>query len=231
MSMEVEEKQSQEEIRVENDQQLAEIRETAESHVEDAPTVAEKLAELLNEMGAQREQMVKIIEYCSEERTAEEIDAALAPLREYRRSIYSPITMRSLLLKAGALEYHDNDEQPEEQADEEGNLVLPQTARATWIATAEALEYCESLDPFADLARTLDEIANREAYMAVLNFCATAPRSVSDISTLLAEASPEAAVPLDAGGVVGKLEEVGALEWRSAWTVTPLGNDYLGLNS
>ena len=229
--MEIEEKQSQEEIRVEDDQRLAEKRETAESHVEDAPTVAEKLAELLNEMGAQREQMVKIVECCSEERTAEEIDAALAPLREYRRSVYSPITMRSLLLKAGALEYHDNDEQPEEQTDAEGNLVLPQTTQATWIATTEALECCKSLDPFADLACALDGIANRKTYMDVLDFCAAAPRSVSDVSARLTEACPEDATPLDAGGVVGKLEEIGALEWRGAWTITPLGNDYLGLNS
>lgn len=203
----------------------------SEQAMGDTSPVADKLAELLNEMGAQREQMVKIIEYCSEERTAEEIDAALAPLREYRRSIYSPITMRSLLLKAGVLEYHDNDEQPEEQIDEEGNLVLPQTARATWIATAEALAYCELLDSFADLTCALDGISNRETYMAVLDFCAAAPRSVNDVSALLAEAYPKDATPLDAGGVVGKLEKIGALEWRGAWTVTPLGNDYLSLNS
>lgn len=228
--MSTQEIQGQQGLKTDGTQTMPE-QTTPEQTAEDTRPVAEKLAELLNEMGAQREQMVKIIEYCSEERTAEEIDAALAPLREYRRSIYSPITMRSLLLKAGVLEYHDNDEQPEEQIDEEGNLVLPQTARATWIATAEALAYCESLDPFADLACALDGIANRETYMAVLNFCAAAPRSVSDVSALLAEACPEDATSLDAGGVVGKLEEIGALEWRGAWTVTPFGNDYLSLNS
>ena len=229
--MEIDEKKGLEKLETSNDRHLGEKRETAESHADDIPTVAEKLEELVGEMGAQRDQMIKIVECCGDERTSDEIDAVIAPLREYRHSVYSPITMRSLLLKIGALEYRDNDEAPEEQTDEHGNLVLPALAQATWIASPEALEYCESLDPFADLARTLDEIANREAYMAVLNFCATAPRSVSDISTLLAEASPEAAVPLDAGGVVGKLEEVGALEWRSAWTTTPIGCNYLGINS
>lgn len=229
--MENNEKKSLEKIETSDDRHPAKKQDADESHAADVSTVAEKLEELLGKMGAQQNQMIKIIEYCSKERTSDEIDAAIAPLREYRHSVYSPITMRSLLLKIGALEYRDNDEAPEEQVDEHGNLVLPALAQATWIASPEALEYCESLDPFADLVHALDGIANREAYMAALNFCATAPRSVSDISTLLAEASPETATLLDAGGVVGKLEEIGALEWKDAWTTTPFGRDYLGINS
>ena len=60
--MEIEEKQSQEEIRVEDDQRLAEKRETAESHVEDAPTVAEKLAELVREIAEPKELIIAMHE-------------------------------------------------------------------------------------------------------------------------------------------------------------------------
>lgn len=197
----------------------------------DAQTVAEKLAELLEEMGAQREQMLKILEFCAEERTAEEVDEALAPLRAWRQSVYSPVTMRSLLLKAGALEYRDNDEAPEEQADEMGNLVLPPQAQATWLATPEALAYCETLDPFADLVHALDAIASRNVYLAVLKLCAEEPRSVGGIAEFVHQTAPEEADSLDAGGMVGRLEEAGALEWRGAWVTSNLGNDYLKLNA
>ena len=181
-------------------------------------------------MGAQRDQMLKIIEFCSEERTAEEIDAVLAPLREFRRSVFSPINMRSMLLKAGALEYRDNDEAPEEELDGDGSLVLPEPARATWISTVEALEYLEGLDPFADLAHALDAIADRQTCLAVLDHCAQQPRSLGDISGFISQNTPDGTDAPDAGGLVGRLEEAGALIWEGAWVTSPMGRDYLGLN-
>lgn len=191
---------------------------------------AERIAALMADMGAMRPQLLAILDFCREERTSAEIDAMLAPLRELRQSVYTPINLRTLLEQAGALTYISNDEAPEEVTDEDGNLVVPEASVATWISTDEGIAYCEAQDPFADLVHAIDDDeAPIEVFIHVLTFCAEEPRSISQIEHSVADTGLLEGDKRQPGYFVGKLEDIGALEWRKAWTITDLGRQYLDL--
>lgn len=190
-----------------------------------------RILELLNDMGAQKSQMLAIIDFCREERTSAEIDEMLVPYQEYRKSVYTPINMRSLLENAGALSYQSHDEAPEEMTDEDGNLIVPEDCgEGTWLATDTALQIYEEQDPFADLVHTIDDDgAYLDVYLHILNFVAEKDRSISEIEHSVAESGLIDGDKRQAGYFVGKLEDIGGLEWRGIWTLGDLGRQYLSL--
>ena len=192
-----------------------------------------QITELLADMGAQKDQLLAIIDFCRDERTSAEIDGMLAPYQEYRKSVYTPINMRSLLEGAGALTYISHDEAPEEARDEEGNLVIPEgCGEGTWMATDAAIEVFEEQDPFADLVHALDDDeAYLPVYLHVLNFVNEKDRSISEIEHDVAESGLIEGDKRQPGYFVGKLEDIGALEWRGIWTLSNLGKQYLTLSA
>ena len=191
-------------------------------------SVPERIEQLLRDMGAQKRQLIAIMDFCRQERTSDEIDEMLKPFMEHRHSVYGPIAMRSLLEKAGALEYRANDEAPETVADENGDLVLPQPAVATWVSTAEAVELCDADDPYAELIEALDNADGpAEAYAFVLALCDDEGQSVTDIGAQLESSGVLEGVTYDPTFFISKLEDIEALEWRGDWYTTDLGRRYL----
>jgi|GEM_PF-3462681 len=204
--------------------------------VEDAPQepaapevpASERIAKLFVEMMRQKALLVAIIDFCREERTAEQIDEMLAPLQEFRRSVYTPSTIRRLLERAGALTFISHDEAPEEQVDENGDLVVPEKPDPTWLSTADALEYIEAQDPFSELVRAIEPYAEHvEVFRLVLEVCNEEGTSISKIESAVRELGIEAGDKLQAGFFVGKLEDYEAIEWRGSWVTTELGLQYL----
>lgn len=196
---------------------------------EEETSVTERLATLISDMAPYKSQLLNIVTFCEEEKTAEEIDEMLKPLREHRVCTYSPINLRTMLVSTGALIYNDNDEEAEEVTDENGNLVLPEeTATPTWLATEEALAFCASLNPYADLVEALvtdNDYIN--AYVQVLQLCSGEGCKVSTIEHTLNDSGILEGSVKQPGYFVGKLEDLGAIEWKGAWQITPLGLQYL----
>lgn len=192
-------------------------------------SVTEHLATLIHDMAPYKAQLLGIVTFCEEEKTAEEIDEMLEPLREHRVCTYSPINLRTILVNAGALIYNDNDEEAEEVTDEEGNLVLPEeTATPTWLTTEEALAFCASLNPYADLLKALENDSDYiDAYVQVLQLCSGEGCKVSTIEHTLNDSGILDGSVKQPGYFVGKLEDLGAIEWKGAWQITPLGLQYL----
>ena len=194
------------------------------------PGATERLEKLVGEMGAQGESLVAIVEFCAQERTSGQVDEMLAPLRADRLSVYTPSTLRRLLENAGALVYHANDVAPDELTDENGDLVMPEEAVPTWTATPEALAWCAARNPLGELADAVgtdEEIA--DVYARILALCDEEPHSMNDIAHVLGEEGLLGEGGRDAGSLVGKLEELGALAWHGAWETSALGRDYLDL--
>ena len=208
----------------------------AEQAVEEAPQqpaapevpAAERIAKLFAEMMRQKALLVAVIDFCREERTAAEIDEMLAPLQEFRRSVYTPSTIRRLLERAGALDYFSHDEAPEEQVDGDGNLVVPEKPDPTWLSTADGLEYIEAQDPFGELVCALEPYLDHvEVFRAILELCNGEGVSIGAIESEARKFGVAAGDKLQAGFFVGKLEDFEALEWRGAWITTELGLQYL----
>lgn len=189
---------------------------------------SERIAKLFGEMMGQKQLLVAIIDFCRDEHSAAEIDEMLAPLQEYRRSIYTPSTIRRLLERAGALEYLAHDEEPEEQVDESGNLVVPEKPEPTWLSTAEALEFIEMQNPFADLVHAIEPYDGHiDVFRLILEICNGEGVSISTIENEVHQLGIQADDKLQAGFFVGKLEDYQAIEWRGAWITTELGMQYL----
>ena len=189
---------------------------------------AERIAKLFAEMIRQKALLVAVIDFCRDERTAAQIDEMLAPLQEFRRSVYTPSTIRRLLERAGALDYFSHDEAPEEQVDENGNLVVPEKPDPTWLSTADGLEYIEAQDPFSELVRAIEPYAEHiEVFRRILEACNEEGTSISAIERGVAELGILAGGKLQAGFFVGKLEDFEAIEWRGSWITTELGLQYL----
>lgn len=193
----------------------------------------EKIVELLGDMGAQKGQLLAIVDFCREERTSAEIDEMLAPYQEYRKSVYTPVNMRSLLESAGALTYISHDEAPEEEYDEEGNLVMPEDCgEGTWRATDVALAVYEEQNPLADLIHALDDdSAHLDVYVDILGLMDGQDRAISEIEHHVAESGLLEGDKRQPGYFVGKLEDIGAIEWRGIWTLSDLGRQYLALSA
>lgn len=210
------------------DPSIAEIPTTYDTSEEEL-SVTERLTILIHDMAPYKSQLLGIVAFCEEEKTAAEIDKMLEPLREHRVCTYSPINLRTILVSAGALVYNDNDEEAEEVTDEEGNLILPEeTATPTWLATEEALAFCKSLNPYADLLKALENDSDHiDAYVQVLQLCSGEGCKVSTIEHTLNDSGILEGSVKQPGYFVGKLEDLGAIEWKGTWQITPLGLQYL----
>ena len=206
----------------------AEAAPTAEQPAAPEVPASERIAKLFAEMARQKALLVAIVDFCREERTAAQIDEMLAPLQEFRRSVYTPSTIRRLLERAGALDYFSHDEAPEEQVDEDGNLVVPEKPDPTWLSTADGLEYIEAQDPFGELVHALEPYLDHvEVFRAILELCNGEGVSIGAIESEARKLGVTANEKLQAGFYVGKLEDFEALEWRGAWITTELGLQYL----
>ena len=212
--------------------------------VEDKPVNPEvDIPELFEKMKPQRDQLYAIIDFCREERSSEEIDAILEPLRAHRRSVYTPVILRDLLLRNGALEYI-TEELDEPEADEDASvadeaaseiaaaddaaednleggvqfLEVPEEVPGTWLATPEALAFIQSRTPRTVIDAMLAEKPEREPiYLLVLKECADEPRSTQYLDQLI-ESHPLAQNPQRFGSYfVGRLEDADALVWEGAW--------------
>ena len=190
-----------------------------------ALSASERISKLLEELRPQRKALLAIIDFCREERSSSQIDEMLAPLLVWRQSVYTNVNLRSMLESAGALTWHANDDAPEYELDECGALVIPSAVNnvvGTWTATPAGIAALEAADPFGELVNALEQDAsNTNAYVRILRLCADNARSITDINAAMGDSA------LDAVALVGKLEDVEAIEWRGGWATTDLGMRYL----
>lgn len=65
----------------------------------------ERIADLLQTMPNQKRMLLRLIDFCREEKSGEEMDGRTEELRQYCFSVYTPVVFRELLEKAGAIRY------------------------------------------------------------------------------------------------------------------------------
>ena len=139
---------------------------------------ADRIAELLERMQPAKRILRGLLEYCREERTAEEVSDEVGRLRAHDFSVYDAPALCSLLQRAGAMRMVKT-ERLEPRDVEEGGVRYIQPAGAEqvserWVTTAAGLAALE--DDGSALGRfwkMLDENARYEhVYRVVLTCCA-----------------------------------------------------------
>ena len=186
------------------------------------------IPDLFKKMGMHKQILLTLIDYCREERYADDIDATLAPLMVYRRSVYTPISLRDMLYRNGALDYIPSEEEQniteEDFYDEDGNLVVIQLPEGTWKATPEGLAYYDAQNPYRETMAVIDEHDTyRPVYQLILQLCQEKGRSAQELDELVNPHPLLQDPERYSGYFIGHLEKSGALEWQGKWMTTATG--------
>lgn len=190
------------------------------------------IPELFEKMPFQKQALLAIIDFCREERYADDVDEVLVEYLRNRRSVYSPVVMRDLLLRAGALAYVESDEEQqlseEDFLDEDGNLVVIEVPEGTWRATEEGVAYLEAQNPIGETMAAIKAHAKyRDVYRRILGLCAEQPRTAPELDKLVGDEPALQDPPRIPGYLIGHLEDAGALYWNGKWSVSETGKAVL----
>lgn len=138
----------------------------------------------------------------------------------------------SPLVDGGVLISIDESKVQHETLTEDGDeltldyLEIEQPRLGLWVATAEGMAAVSAMDDYGATQKLLEkEPEYLDIYHQILSFCAEEPygRSSKEIDALVNN-SPLLQEPRRYSGYfVSRLEKQGALEWKSGWCVTEVG--------
>ena len=194
---------------------------TKESYAEPAPDEAfpaptsgenvtsEKILKRIDAEPAYRQILQKLLAFCSEPRSTNEIHDELMYYTVMRNATHTPKMLLTWMIEVGAIVRHTEKE--------------PGTA--LWMTTEAGIEAIAGRDPVERLRRLLeDETEYADIYRMILKFCSE-ERSLSDIEYLLL-AHPALQRPkVYPSYLVDRLEFAGALEWTGKWLTAETGKE------
>ncbi len=188
------------------------------------------IRELFARNPARRPVLLRIIEFCCDERASSEVAAMVDEYQKSCFSVYSAMSLCTMLEKSGALSAA-LPENAEEAVDEDGAgyLEIKEPRQATWLATDAGLTVLSECREGTEL----DELVNgREAryadvYMDLLEFLKDG-RTMGAVNERYA-GDPRLENPRKAPShFIDCLQEVGAVEWGDrAWRLTDLALNFL----
>ena len=192
----------------------------------------EAIEELLRRNPGRRPVFLKIIELCCDPRTTSEVAEAVEAAQAENRSVYTPLSLCSMLERAGALASQvpqTADEVHEEDGVE--YLEVREAPEATWTATDDGLMVLASHREGCALRELLaseSEAAYRSVYERVLAFCAEAPRKKPQIDAIVDDDPLVQSPRRYSNHFIELLESREALAWHDGgWNATELGLRYL----
>lgn len=193
-------------------------------------TPNDAIEELFRRNPGRKPVFLQIIEYCTEPRTTTEVGALVASAQEHNRSVYTPMTLCSILERSGALT-SEAPETADEVVEDDGveYLEVKDAPDAVWTSTDAALEVLASHREGGAL-RTLLEVEEpqyRTVYERLLRFCAGEPRKKAAIDAIIDDDPLVQSPRRYSNHFIELLESREALEWRDGWALTELGERYL----
>ena len=210
---------------------------------------SEDIAEFVEAMKGQRQVILAIINRCRTEAFAKDIDEVIEPFKRYRRSVYSDINMRRLLVEHQALQHLEKEAlEPVEGVlakgeeysvavdedgrkvivDKDGNLIVTKNIIESWVATEAGIAYADAQDPMGELEALLaKEPQYLSIYQRILVFCREKGRTGCEINDIV-DNDPLVQDPRRFSQYfLGRLESANALNWEDNWAITDLGLEYL----
>ncbi|MDR0515025.1 MAG: hypothetical protein LBG81_07690 [Coriobacteriaceae bacterium] len=107
-------------------------------------------------------------------------------------------------------------------------LVVSSRPVGKWVSSAAGLAYIDSFDPASELEAMLaEEPQYLEIYLRILESCAQAPRTKTELNDLV-DSDPLVQSPRRYSGYfIDRLDCCGALKWSPRWEATTAGREYL----
>ena len=208
-----------------------EARISAEATFEEAVAALE---ETVNRAPLHRELFLKLLGFCTTQRTLAQAEEKAASCPEFSSVAQSPYCLIRTLVNAGGLYWLElgEDGLPLTGAFKAG-LTAEQIEDATFgyavITTPVGEQVTENLAPEKRLRRLFDLVPQRAAtYLDVLDFCRE-PHSFKEVESLLklqpssSFTSATSSQPLQPSFFIDALERAGGLFWNNGWNTTEKG--------
>ncbi|WP_296011457.1 hypothetical protein [uncultured Adlercreutzia sp.] len=205
---------------------------------ENGETAGERIEALFDQMPTMQRLLFAILDACDTPVATADLEARIQELKRHHHSVYEPLTLCSLLERAGAIV----------QTDAEGTL-LAATEQEPLRVDVEGVEFWRPAPaPEVYWSLTDEGRAQRDSYrpLELIGACYAAEPQYADIFTTCLElCGREGGESLKALGdviddepvlqspkryamyFIDKLEHAGAVEWRGSWTITDAGREYL----
>ncbi len=183
------------------------------------------LTETVNRAPLHREIFLKLLAFCTTQRTLAEAEEAARACPEFSSVAQSPYRLIRTLVHAGGLYWLE--------LDETGRPLTPQAKAGLTPDEIEdatfAYAVAEDLAPEKRLRRLFDLVPQRlTTYLDLMDFCRE-QRTFKEIEALLrtrpaaAFASTTSSQPLQPSFFVDALERSGGLAWNDGWKITERG--------
>lgn len=190
-----------------------------------------------------RDILYGLLGFCMEERPYEEIEPYVQGFVEFHRNRQSPRRYVQMLLRTGALEEIELDEQGEVLTEEAKRQAVADgldpedldTLVFDWrvVTTDAGRAAYERFSPGSRIAELIGaDPAREEALVRIMEFCCE-PRSMGQVvdefsGSELLGIDEESRLPRQPSAYIEKLDRAGAVQWDGErWKLTEQGEDYL----
>lgn len=201
-------------------------------------TATARIEALFAQMPTLHKMLFAILDRCSAPVPTADLEAAIEEMKRHHHSVYEPLTLCSLLERAGAIAQTDEDgvlltevEQEPLRVEVDGAefwRVAPAPA-VYWSLTEEGGAQLDTYRPMEMIARLYEaESQYADIFTTCLELCGrdggTSLRTIGDI----VDDEPVLQSPKRyAMYFIDKLEHAGAIEWTGQWSLTAHGREYL----
>lgn len=192
------------------------------------------LAETVNRAPLHREIFLKLLTFCTTQRTLAEAEEAARACSEFPSVAQSPYRLIRTLVHAGGLYWLELDETgrpltPQAKAGLTPDEIEDATFAYAVVTTPVGEQVAEDLAPEKRLQHLFDLVPQRlTTYLDLMDFCRE-QRTFKEIEALLrtrpaaAFASTTSNQPLQPSFFVDALERSGGLAWNDGWKITERG--------
>ncbi len=192
------------------------------------------LTETVNRAPLHREIFLKLLTFCTTQRTLAEAEEAVRACPEFPSVAQSPYRLVRTLVHAGGLYWLELDETGRPLTSQaKAGLTPDEVEDATFayavVTTPVGEQVAEDLAPEKRLRRLFDLVPQRlTTYLDLMDFCRE-KRTFKEIEALLrtrpaaAFASTTSSQPLQPSFFVDALERSGGLAWNDGWKITERG--------
>ncbi|TJW09709.1 hypothetical protein [Parvibacter caecicola] len=192
------------------------------------------LTETVNRAPLHREIFLKLLTFCTTQRTLAEAEEAVRACSEFPSVAQSPYRLVRTLVHAGGLYWLELDETGRPLTSQaKAGLTPDEIEDATFayavVTTPVGEQVAEDLAPEKRLRRLFDLVPQRlTTYLDLMDFCRE-KRTFKEIEALLrtrpaaAFANTTSSQPLQPSFFVDALERSGGLAWNDGWKITERG--------
>ena len=187
------------------------------------------LTETVNRAPLHREIFLKLLAFCTTQRTLAEAEEAARACPEFSSVAQSPYRLIRTLVHAGGLDETGRPLTPQAKAGLTPDEIEDATFAYAVVTTPVGEQVAEDLAPEKRLQRLFDLVPQRlTTYLDLMDFCRE-QRTFKEIEALLrtrpaaAFASTTSSQPLQPSFFVDALERSGGLAWNDGWKITERG--------